>query len=100
MGKLVPRGSKVAVVAGMLTAEDHRKKTDGFSEAFPRHCTGGKVWGVIQGPENEDERFQKTVEPLRRLPHPSGLYVNNLNCLPAGRGLGAPRRAAETQLII
>ena len=45
MGKLVPRASKVAVVAGMLTAEDHRKKTDGFSEAFPRHCTGGKIAG-------------------------------------------------------
>ena len=35
MGKFVPPGSKVAVVAGMLTAEDHRKKTDGFAEAFP-----------------------------------------------------------------
>src|SRR5207253_10147002 len=42
MGKFVPPGSKVAVVAGMLSAEDHRKKTDGFSEAFPRHCPGGK----------------------------------------------------------
>src|SRR2546429_9596950 len=28
MGKLVPSGSEVAVIAGMLTAEDHRKKTD------------------------------------------------------------------------
>src|SRR5260370_8796520 len=42
MGKLVPHDSQVAVVAGMLTTEDHRKKTEGFSEAFPRHCAGGK----------------------------------------------------------
>src|SRR5438477_395925 len=41
MGKFVPPGSKVAVVAGMLTAEDHRKKTDGFAEAFPINSPAG-----------------------------------------------------------
>ncbi len=60
MGKIVPPGSKVAVVAGMLTAEDHRKKTDGFSETFPKHCPGGKIAAVIEGHEDEDESFQKT----------------------------------------
>src|SRR5260370_13218065 len=34
MGKLLPPGSKVAVVVGMLTAEDHRKKTEGSSDTF------------------------------------------------------------------
>ena len=43
MGKFVPPGSKVAVVAGMLSAEDHRQKTAGFSEAFPSHCPGGQI---------------------------------------------------------
>src|SRR5438034_8327694 len=52
----------------MLSAEDHRKKTDGFSEAFPRHCPGGKVISVIEGHEDEDESFQKTFELLRRVP--------------------------------
>jgi ABC-type sugar transport system substrate-binding protein len=61
MGKLVARGSKVAVVAGMLTAEDHRKKTDGFSQSFPRRCVGGKLVRVIAGHEDEDE-------PLKKLP--------------------------------
>ncbi len=40
MGKFVSPGSKVAVVAGMLSTEDHSRKTDGFSDAFPRHCPG------------------------------------------------------------
>src|ERR1700735_3196862 len=60
MGKFVPPGSKVAVVAGMLSAEDHRQKTAGFSDAFPRNCPGGRIVSVLEGHEDEDESFQKT----------------------------------------
>jgi LacI family transcriptional regulator len=99
MGKFVPPGSKVAVVAGMLSAEDHRKKTDGFSEAFPRHCPGGRVISVLEGHEDEDESFQKTFELLRRVPAIAGLYVNTVNCLPVCRALGARGLAGKVKLI-
>jgi LacI family transcriptional regulator len=99
MGKFVPPGSKVAVVAGMLTAEDHRKKTDGFSEAFPRHCPGGTIVNVIEGHEDEDESFQKTFDLLGRVPTLAGLYVNTVNCLPVCRALGARGLAGKVKLI-
>jgi LacI family transcriptional regulator len=99
MGKLLPPGSKVAVVVGMLTAEDHRKKTDGFSDAFPRHCPGGKIAAVVEGHEDEDESFQKTFDLLRRIPTLSGLYVNTVNCLPVCRALGARGLAGKIKLI-
>jgi LacI family transcriptional regulator len=99
MGKLLPPGSRVAVVAGMLTAEDHRKKTDGFSDAFPRHCSGGKIAAVIEGHEDEDESFQKTFDLLRRIPTLAGLYVNTVNCLPVCRALGARGLAGKIKLI-
>lgn len=99
MGKLLPPGSKVAVVAGMLTAEDHRKKTDGFSEAFPHHCPGGRVVSVIEGHEDEDESFQKTFDLLRRTPTLAGIYVNTVNCLPVCRALGARDLAGKVKLI-
>jgi LacI family transcriptional regulator, galactose operon repressor len=99
MGKFVPPGSKVAVVAGMLTAEDHRKKTDGFSEAFPRHCAGGTIANVIEGHEDEDESFQKTFDLLGRVPTLAGLYVNTVNCLPVCRALGARGLAGKVKLI-
>ena len=99
MGKLLPPGSKVAVVAGMLTAEDHRKKTDGFSDAFPKYCPGGKVAAVVEGHEDEDESFQKTFDLLRRIPTLSGLYVNTVNCLPVCRALGARGLAGKIKLI-
>ncbi|HYB60533.1 MAG TPA: substrate-binding domain-containing protein [Methylomirabilota bacterium] len=99
MGKFVPPGSRVAIVAGMLTAEDHRKKTDGFSDSFPRHCSGGKIAAVIEGHEDEDESFQKTFDLLRRTPGLAGIYVNTVNCLPVCRALGARNLSAKVKLI-
>jgi LacI family transcriptional regulator len=99
MGKFVPPGSKVAIVAGMLTAEDHRKKTDGFSDAFPKHCAGGKIAAVIEGHEEEDESFQKTFDLLGRTPGLAGIYVNTVNCLPVCRALGARNLSGKVRLI-
>ena len=99
MGKFVGPGSHVAVVAGMLATEDHRKKTDGFTEAFPQHCAGGKIVTVIEGHEDEEESFQKTFDLLRREPTLAGLYVNTVNCLPVCRALGAHGLAGKVKLI-
>jgi LacI family transcriptional regulator len=99
MGKFVPPGSKVAVVAGMLMAQDHREKAHGFSETFPSHCPGGKVAAVIEGHEDEDESFQKTFELLRRFPGLAGIYVNTVNCLPVCRALGARNLGGKVKLI-
>jgi LacI family transcriptional regulator, galactose operon repressor len=99
MGKFVPPGSKVAVLAGMLMAEDHRKKADGFSETFPKHCPGGKIAVVIEGHEDEDESFQKTFDLLRRIPALAGIYVNTVNCLPVCRALGARGLGGKVKLI-
>ena len=48
MAKFVPAKSKVAIMAGMLQAEDHARKCEGFSASFPQfcggapHCRGGR----------------------------------------------------------
>lgn len=99
MGKFVRPGSKVAVVAGMLTALDHRQKTDGFADAFPQHCPGGGIVSILEGHEDEDESFQKTFDLLGREPDLAGLYVNTVNCLPVCRALGARQRAGTVKLI-
>ncbi|MFI5094219.1 MAG: substrate-binding domain-containing protein [Candidatus Acidiferrum sp.] len=99
MGKFLPRGSKVAVVAGMLSTEDHQKKTDGFSEGFLRHCPGGKIASVIEGHEDEEESFQKTSDLMRRFPELDGLYVNTVNCLPVCRALGEQGFEGKVKLI-
>jgi len=99
MGKFVPPDSKVAVVAGMLMAEDHRRKAEGFSATFPKHCPGGKIAAVIEGHEDEDESFQKSFDLLRRIPALAGIYVNTVNCLPVCRALGARGLGGKVKLI-
>jgi LacI family transcriptional regulator len=99
MGKFVLPGSKVAVVAGMLMAEDHRRKAEGFSETFPKYCPGGKIAAVIEGHEDEDESFQKSFDLLRRIPGLAGIYVNTVNCLPVCRALGARGLGGKVKLI-
>jgi LacI family transcriptional regulator len=99
MGKFVAPGSNVAVVAGMLMAEDHRKKADGFCDAFPRHCPGGKIAAVIEGHEDEEESYQKTFDLLRRFPALAGIYVNTVNCLPVCRALRARNLGGKVKLI-
>jgi len=99
LGKLLPRSSKVAVVAGMLTAEDHRKKTEGFSQAFQQHCPQGQIAGVIEAHEDEVEGFEKTLDLLQRIPDLAGIYVNTVNCLPVFRALEAARVQGSVKLI-
>ncbi len=99
MGKFVPPDSRVAIIAGMLSAEDHRKKVDGFAETFPKHCVGGKILRVIEGHEDEQESFQKTFELLRKVPSLAGIYVNTVNCLPVCRAVGECGLAGKVKLI-
>jgi LacI family transcriptional regulator len=99
MGKFLPPESRVAVVAGMLTTEDHRKKTEGFTETFLRQCRGGEVISVIEGHEDPEESFQKTSDLLRRFPGLDGLYVNTVNCLPVCRALVEAGSGGRTKLI-
>jgi LacI family transcriptional regulator len=54
---------------------------------------------VIEGHEDEDESFQKTVELLRRVPALAGIYVNTVNCLPVCRALGAQGLGGKVRLI-
>jgi LacI family transcriptional regulator len=99
LGKLVPSRSKVATLAGMLTAEDHRRKAEGFSKTFPQHCVGGQIAAVIEGHEHEEESFQKTLDLLRRIPDLAGIYVNTVNCLPVCRALETARLEGKVRLI-
>ena len=99
MAKIVPAGSNVGIVAGMLSAEDHRKKADGFTQTFPRYSAGGRIVEVIEGHEDESESFQKTSDLLGRFPDMAGLYVNTVNCLPVCQALLDRGLAGKVKLV-
>jgi len=80
-------------------AEDHRKKAEGFLETFPKHCMGGETAAVIEGHEDEEESFQKTLDLMRCIPELAGIYVNTVNCLPVCRALGTEDPEGKVKVI-
>lgn len=96
---MVPPGSPVAIVTGMLQIEDHRRKAESFRAAYPRFCIGGTVDEIIEAHDDEDEAFQKCFALLERHGALAGVYVNTANCLPVCRAIGAMGLAGRVKLI-
>ncbi len=99
MAKFVPCGADVAIVTGMLTTEDHRQKVKGFRDAFAEYSHGGRVIGVIEAHESEEESYRKTRELLCGNPSLRGLYVSTVNCLPVCRAMYEHGRGSDVRLI-
>jgi len=99
MAKFVRPGAEVAIITGQLFTEDQRKKTEGFSESFPKHCEDGRIAAVVEAHEDEDECFCKTFEMLGEIANLAGIYVNTSNSLPVCRAIGARKLAGKVKLI-
>jgi LacI family transcriptional regulator len=99
MGKFVPPGGAVAAVTGMLTTEDHARKTEGFTQAFFKTCPNGSMVGVIEAHEQKEESFKRTKQLLERFPMLAGIYVNTVNCLPVCEALAVRSMVGKTRLI-
>ncbi len=99
LGKCLPANSCAAVITGMMETEDHRKKTEGFSDTFPNFCAGGKVIAVIEGRENEEQTYKKTLRLLSSEPCLAGLYVTTVNSLPVCRALKESQHAGRVKLV-
>jgi LacI family transcriptional regulator len=99
MAKFLPTKPDVAIVTGMFLTEDHRKKVQAFSEMFQHLAPGGKLVGVVEGHDNEDETFQKVYTLLGRHNTLKGLYVSTANCLPVCHAVGARGLHGKVRLI-
>lgn len=99
MARFTPPNSRVAIMAGMLYVEDHRRKVKGFSEKFPNFCPGGKVIEVIEHHDDEEEAFPKSAALLDRFPSIDGIYLSTGLCLPTCRALDAAGLAGKVRLI-
>jgi LacI family transcriptional regulator len=99
MAKFAGPDSEVALITGMLTAEEHRLKTEAFCAEFRKECVGGKIAAVLEAHESAEESYRKTCKLLNDHPELSGIYVSTVNCLPVCRALRAYKRAGRVQLI-
>lgn len=99
LGGIVPAGARVAALTGMLSAEDHRRKTEAFAAAYPQFCPNGVVVEVVEAHEEEEEAFQKCFALLDRHPALAGIYVSTVNCLPVCRAIGARGLSRRVRLV-
>ncbi|HZD31962.1 MAG TPA: LacI family DNA-binding transcriptional regulator, partial [Candidatus Angelobacter sp.] len=99
MAKFVAPGSHTAIVTGMLKTVDHREKAEGFACSFTEYCRGGEVVATVEGHEDQDESYRKTLKLLKRVPDLAGIYINTVNCLPVCQALADSYRAGQIRVI-
>jgi LacI family transcriptional regulator len=99
MAKIVPPGAKVAILTGMLATEEHKIKVKSFCRTFPVECRGGTVVRIIQGHEDEEEVFTKTIQLLRKEKDLDGIYISTVNSIPVCRAVEIEGKAGKIRII-
>jgi LacI family transcriptional regulator len=87
MARFVPDGSRVAMLTGMLSAEEHRLKADGFQRGYNDDAANSGEVMVLEAHESEEESYEKTCDLLEKYPDLKGIYVSTVNCMPVCRAL-------------
>jgi len=99
MARVVPAGSDVVIVTGMLVTEEHRRKVESFQRVFPEECPKGRTLELIEGHEEPEEVYRKTVQLLRSHRSLAGIYVSTVNCIPVCRAVEEQKRAGSIKII-
>ena len=99
MANLVPPGSEAAIITGMLITEEHRNKVEAFQKNFPINCRGGETVRVIEGHEDEEEVYRKTLQLLRQHPNLRGIYISTVNCIPVCKAVEKWNRRSQVRII-
>jgi LacI family transcriptional regulator len=99
MGRFLPQGGKVAVIAGSLHLRDHSDRHSGFQAAMGAEFSGIELIGPIEGHDERSETQQIVTDLLARHPDLAGLY--NLGAGNAGlvAALEASSRAGNIRVI-
>jgi len=99
LGRFLPQGGKVAVIAGSLHLRDHSDRLNGFRSALAAEFGGIELIGPIEGHDERSETEAIVADLLVRHPDLSGLY--NLGAGNAGlvAALDASGRAGAIRVI-
>ena len=74
MGRFLPQGGAVGLVAGSLELIDHAERVAGFQEVAEAEFPAIAIAGPIEGQDEFTLTYEKTLELLTRHPDLSGLY--------------------------
>lgn len=99
MGRFLPQGGKVAVIAGSLHLRDHADRLDGFRASLAAEFSAIEIIGPLEGHDERTETAQIVSQLLADHPDLVGLY--NLGAGNAGlvSALRASGRAGTLRVI-
>lgn len=91
MGRFLPAGGKVGVIAGSLALRDHRERLDGFRDVLGTEFPGVSVVGPLEAFDDDRQTANAVQLMFREYPDLSGLYnlgAGNAGVLSAMRKSG------------
>ncbi|WEK04123.1 MAG: LacI family DNA-binding transcriptional regulator [Candidatus Devosia phytovorans] len=99
MGRFLPQGGKVAVIAGSLHLRDHAERLEGFRVALSAEFAGIEIIGPVEGHDERSETEAILATVLAQHSDLAGLY--NLGAGNAGlvAALEASGRAGQIRTI-
>ncbi|WMT92216.1 LacI family DNA-binding transcriptional regulator [Pelagibacterium sp. H642] len=74
MGRFLPQGGMVGLVAGSLELIDHAERVEGFREVAEAEFPAIAIAGPIEGQDEFTLTYERTLELLTHHPDLSGLY--------------------------
>ncbi len=74
MGRFLPQGGAVGLVAGSLELSDHAERVAGFRAVLGAEFSGLEVAGPIEGQDEFTQTYEKTLRLLKEHPNLKGLY--------------------------
>jgi LacI family transcriptional regulator len=99
MGRFLPQGGKVAVIAGSLHLRDHSERLEGFCAGLAAEFPALDMIGPLEGHDERSQTHAVVADLLTRHPELAGLY--NLGAGNAGLvdALEASSRAGRIRVI-
>lgn len=99
LGRFLPQGGTVAIIAGSLHLRDHAERLEGFRRVLSGDFPEISVLGPLEGHDEREETETLVLQLLRDKPEISGLY--NLGAGNAGlvAALTASGRAGQLRVI-
>nr|WP_314256336.1 LacI family DNA-binding transcriptional regulator [uncultured Devosia sp.] len=99
MGRFLPQGGKIAVIAGSLHLRDHADRLAGFRDVLTEEFPRIDIIGPVEGHDERGETQVIIGDLLNRYPDLAGLY--NLGAGNAGlvAALDASSRAGQIRVI-
>ena len=99
LGRFLPQGGKVGLVAGSLDLRDHRERLEGFSQVLAQEFAGLVAVGPMEGHDEASQTGEAVTRLLAAHPDLAGLY--NLGAGNAGLidALAAAGRAGTMRVV-